>query len=117
LPSGFSFDVTGRSPAIHVFYTPNTLSGFDLHNATGMSEVTGNLSKATLSGSTATVDLGKLGTIPTTSTIYLRAHVKWTGGGAAPASSTFNDSISATSLNGDASLATTTNSSFNLIGP
>jgi len=85
LPVGFSFDTTGASPAAHVFVGP-AASGFDLHNPQTLAEVTGLISKPKISGQTVTIDLSTLnlgqgvGVLPSSDTIYVRAHAVFSGG-------------------------------------
>jgi len=85
VPTGFSFDTTGASPAAHVFIGPSA-SGFDFHNPTTLAEVTNLIPKPKAVGSVVTVDLSNLnlgqgpGVIPSSDTIYVRAHAVFTGG-------------------------------------
>ena len=112
LPPGFSFNTTGNSPAAHVFIVDAT-NGFDYHypgpevvvpksaimGASG-SELTVNLSGVSVNG-------GPAGVIPANTTIYVRAHVAFTGT-SIPADGTvypFSTSTSA-NLSGVASQAT-----------
>jgi hypothetical protein len=71
LPAGFSFDTTGASPPAHVFIFP-AATGFDFHYPGAET----SLPKAALvkSGQTLTVDLSSVGAIPSSDTIYVRAH-------------------------------------------
>lgn len=86
LPTGFKFDVTGASPAAHVFVGP-AVSGFDFHNPTTLAEVTSLIPKPVVSdsGQTVTVNLSALdlgqgtGVIPSSDTIYVRAHSVFSG--------------------------------------
>jgi len=85
LPVEFSFLLTGNSPAAHVFIGEAT-SGFDFHypNFDGLQEITDS---AIISGETTktiTVDLSNVdvgfgpGQIPSSYTIYVRAHSQYT---------------------------------------
>jgi hypothetical protein len=84
LPEGFKFDTTGNSPAAHVFVGP-AASGFDYHNPSTFQEVTSLIPKPSASGQTVTVDLSNLnlnqgpGVIPSSDTIYVRAHAVFSG--------------------------------------
>ena len=121
IPASFVFDVTGRSPAVHVFVGQN-VTGFDLHYPQGFTEVSIPKPTVTPNGDgsyTAAVDLSSLGTIPTTDVIYMRAHTKW-GSTTAPAAGTytFTDTAAATAFNGDSSLGGfTTSDSYPLTSP
>jgi hypothetical protein len=83
LPVGFSFDVTGASPAAHVFIV-NAGGGFDFHYpgpeiALPKSKITG-ANTQTLTVDLSGVDLGQgSGVIPSNDTIYVRAHAVFTG--------------------------------------
>jgi len=74
LDSEFSFADTGASPTVHAF-VGNAGGSFDLHNGDPLIEVA---LPAVVSGKSVTVDLTSLGTIPSTYTIYLRAHFRYT---------------------------------------
>jgi hypothetical protein len=86
LPDGFSFDTTGASPAAHVFVF-DAANGFDYHYPQPNTEVTLPKAAFTKSGQTVTIDLSSLGDIPSSDTIYVRAHAVFTGG-AVPADGT-----------------------------
>jgi hypothetical protein len=107
LPAGFIFADTGKSPTAHVFIGTGSL---DLHNPTespAWSEVTGLIQ--TVSGLTDTIDLSSLGSIPSSTTIYVRAHAVYAGPGVAPADSVFTFSSSANGVgSGDVPLADAT---------
>lgn len=90
LPAGFSFYLTGGSPAAHVFV--GEAAAFDFHDpeTDGLLEVT---DAALISGQltqTITVDLSNVdvgfgpGQIPTSDTIYVRAHTRYTGSDPTP---------------------------------
>jgi len=77
LPTGFSFDTTGASPAAHVFIFP-AVNGFDFHYPGAET----SLPKTAIvkSGQTVlTVDLSSLGEILSSNTIYVRAHAGFSG--------------------------------------
>jgi hypothetical protein len=84
LPSGFSFDTTGNSPAAHVFIV-NAANGFDYHYpgpeiALPKSAITG-ASTQVLTVNLSSVNLGQgVGVIPSSDTIYVRAHAVFSGG-------------------------------------
>jgi hypothetical protein len=106
LPVYFSYLDSGSSPKAHIFIGP-AAAGFDLHNPVTLKEVTAMIPKADIvdSGVTLTVDLSHLdlglgpGVIPSSNTIYVRAHVGYSGT-ALPAEGTpysFRTTTSATS--------------------
>lgn len=83
LPFGFSFDVTGGSPAAHVFRIAAGSGGFDYHYPGP--ELVLPKSKISINGQTLTVDLSGVdfglgvGVIPSADSIYVRAHAVFTG--------------------------------------
>lgn len=97
--SGFVYADTGASPVAHVFVGDGR-DGFDLHNGTPLTEVTGLI---TATGQTRTIDLSSLGDISATDTIFARAHAvfKAFAKGDQPAADTpFHFSSSATTAEG-----------------
>jgi hypothetical protein len=115
LPPGFAFDKNGGSPQVHWFEGP-AAPGFDLHYPAGYTEKTAK-PKISVLGSTATVKLDGLGTIPTSDAIYMRAHIKWVGPGTPPAENVFTDTVSATKFNGDSSFGATATATYDLTYP
>lgn len=101
LPSGFKFDTSGASPAAHVFVGPSA-SGFDLHYPQTLAEVTSLIPKPSISGQTVTVNLSSLnlgfgaGVIPSSDTIYVRAHAVFSGSPAPAEGTQFVFSTTAT---------------------
>jgi hypothetical protein len=92
IPSGFVFDVTGKSPVAHIFVGKGN---FDLHNpAAPFVEVTGFPGVAQTPApqsltNTVTIDLSKVnftsiggganGVLPADYTVYIRSHTKYSG--------------------------------------
>jgi hypothetical protein len=103
LPAGFSYLLTGNSPAAHVFIGSG--AGFDLHYPAGFTEVTDSAG-IVVNGNTITIDLSKVdvgqgpGVIPTGLTIYARAHAIYSGPGAPASNATFSFSTAASANNG-----------------
>ena len=75
IPTDFSYLTTGASPIVHVFEgTGNVL---DLHTPTGFVEVTSLVTQTPPNAGSITLDLSALGEVPTDTTIYIRAHIKF----------------------------------------
>jgi hypothetical protein len=115
LPAGFKFDVSGASPAAHVFVGP-AASGFDFHYPVTLAEVTSLIPKPVVLGQTVTVDLSGLnlgqgaGVIPSSDTIYVRAHSVFSGS-SLPADGTQYVFLTSTTSNLEGIGGSTTNSS------
>jgi hypothetical protein len=108
LPEGFTFLLTGQSPAAHVFVGVPA-GGFDFHYPDPLVEVTAS---AVISGQATqimTVDLSNVdvglgaGVIPQEDTIYIRAHAIYTGPGAALTDSEY---VFTTAVTADEGVAT-----------
>jgi hypothetical protein len=103
LPPDFKFDTTGASPAAHVFTGP-AASGFDFHYPSTLPEVTNLIPKPVPSGQTVTVDLSTLnlgngpGVIPSSNTIYVRAHAVFSGSSVPADGTTYLFTTSTTSI-------------------
>jgi hypothetical protein len=79
LPTGFSYAVSGKSPAAHIFVFQGE-PGFNLHYPPN--EVT-SLVNQTREGQTITINLSSLGAIASDMTVYARAKAQYTGNVAA----------------------------------
>jgi hypothetical protein len=82
LDPDFVFADSGASPAAHIFIGDTGGGGFDLHDGAPLIEVTGlpisfTQDLVTLRNVSVTVDLSSLGSIPSTTTIYIRSHFKY----------------------------------------
>jgi hypothetical protein len=99
LPTGFAFADTGKSPPAHVFM--GTGAPGDLHNPNtpGWTEVTA-LVRQSVSGLVNTIELSGLGSLPSTTGLYIRAHAVYTGPGAVPPDSLFVFTTSASATTG-----------------
>jgi hypothetical protein len=84
LPLGFAFDVTGGSPAAHVFIV-DAANGFDYHYpgpeiSLPKTAITGaNSSTLTVNLNGVSINGGLPGVIPGNVTIYVRAHITFNG--------------------------------------
>jgi hypothetical protein len=84
LPTGFAFDVTGGSPAAHVFIV-DAANGFDYHYpgpeiSLPKTAITGaNSSTLTVNLNGVSINGGLPGVIPGNVTIYVRAHITFNG--------------------------------------
>jgi hypothetical protein len=94
IPTGFSYLTTGASPIVHVFEGTGTV--LDLHTPTDFVEVTSLVSQTSPNAGSITLDLSALGEVPADTTIYIRAHIKFsaTSVPAPNTSYTFNSSDS-----------------------
>jgi hypothetical protein len=115
LPNGFKFDVTGASPAAHVYFVPAGTNGFDYHYPGPELAVP----KPVVSGQSVTVDLSSVdvgsgpGVIPSNATIYVRAHAVFSAS-PAPADGTLYVFTTSTTAN-LAGIGVTTNASSQTI--
>jgi hypothetical protein len=108
LPTGFAFADTGNSPRAHVFV--GEAGSFDFHGGAPLVEVTSLVTQDTTAADAVVVHLGDLGPIPSSSTIYVRAHARSSAVATPDQPVVFSSSASATSDGGgalqDASTAT-----------
>ncbi len=116
VPAGFSFYHTGPSPYAHVFIGEAT--EFNLHTGLPLTEYTSSAvtSSPVSDGSGGyylTVDLSNIdvgsgaGVIPSSDTVFVRAHAIWASTSPAPGDGSFVFSDSATANSGDLTASST----------
>jgi len=110
LPAGFIFDVTGGSPAAHVFIVDAT-NGFDYHYpgpeiSLPKNAISGaNTGTLTVNLANVVVNGGAPGVIPGSTTIYVRAHIAFNGTISNGTPYSFNTNVGSTLANVGASSA------------